>query len=82
MPAEAKKSADPIPGAAAAAKPAAVKKPVTSSGGRAALAKVTLLDGSVLEVSIDVSCGYINPNENLNINLNNFTAQGKRERFN
>lgn len=49
MPAETKKSADSIAGAAQ--KPA---KPASNSG-KAALAKVTLLDGSVLEVSIDVS---------------------------
>lgn len=61
MPAETKKSADPIAGGpvgantVAAAKTTAAKpaKPAASSSGKAALAKVTLLDGSVLEVSID-----------------------------
>lgn len=51
MPAESKKSADPIPGSSV--KPATAKKPAPSSGGRAAVAKVTLLDGSILDVSID-----------------------------
>lgn len=50
MPAESIKS-DP-PGSEA--KSLQKKKPVASSG-RAALAKITLLDGSVLDVSIDVS---------------------------
>lgn len=49
MPAESIKS-DPPLGSEAKALPK--KKPVIS--GRAALAKITLLDGSVLDVSIDV----------------------------
>lgn len=50
MPAESIKS-DPPVGSEAKALPK--KKPVIS--GRAALAKITLLDGSILDVSIDVS---------------------------
>lgn len=51
MPAESIKSSDPPLGSEAKALPK--KKPVIS--GRAALAKITLLDGSILDVSIDVS---------------------------
>lgn len=50
MPAESAKSAPPI--ADEGPKTSPKKKPSTS--GRAALAKVTLLDGSILDVSIDV----------------------------
>lgn len=49
MPAESIKT--PVPAAENVSK----KKSVVSSSGKAALAKVTLLDGSVLDVSIDVS---------------------------
>lgn len=54
MPAETKKSADSIAGPATKA-----AKPASSSSGKAALSKVTLLDGSVLEVSIDVSRTFV-----------------------
>lgn len=50
MPAESKKSAETIAGQSAAP---AKSKPAPSSG-KAAQAKVTLLDGSVLDVAIDV----------------------------
>lgn len=49
MPAESKKSAETVAGQSAPAK----TKPAASSG-KGAQAKVTLLDGSVLDVAIDV----------------------------
>ncbi|XP_058465857.1 protein 4.1 homolog isoform X4 [Malaya genurostris] len=48
MPGESKTTAEPVP---AATKPSTPKKAATS--GKAALAKVTVLDGSILEVTID-----------------------------
>lgn len=53
--------AERMPGESKAAAPAAEPAPATpkkkpaSSSGKAALAKVTVLDGSILEVTIDVS---------------------------
>lgn len=51
MPAEAK-TATPLSDANAQTP----KKKPTS--GKAALARITLLDGSILDVTIDVSCGF------------------------
>ena len=54
MPGEAVKSAAPLSEANAQNTP----KKKASTSGKAALAKVTLLDGSVLDVTIDVSVGF------------------------
>lgn len=54
MPAESKKAADPIAGSSIKNQPEP-KKQSTSSSGKVALAKITLLDGSILDVSINVS---------------------------
>lgn len=67
MPAESIKSSDPPLGSEAKALPK--KKPVVSSG-RAALAKITLLDGSILDVSIDVRITNSNFTKYFNVNLN------------
>lgn len=53
MPAESKKPGGGAEATPAAAVPAPPKK--STNTGKAAIAKVTLLDGSELEVSIDVS---------------------------
>lgn len=62
MPAESK-AAEAAP---ATTNPSTPKKKPASSSGKAALAKVTVLDGSILEVTIDVSSvGFQTIDENV-----------------
>lgn len=73
MPAESKKSAETVTAGQSA--PAPAKSKPAANSGKAAQAKVTLLDGSVLDVAIDVRSSNCNHNNlYLKLFLFSFTA--------